>query len=110
MGELFVIINPGNDIIYQKEYNINNEKEYCTLYMLAYSSLDILDEAKFSTTKNFFVSIDNQFLWSVSVLILYSGMKFIFLNAGRNEKNIRSFFDKAYDKFIKVSTNHNAYS
>ncbi|TBU07612.1 hypothetical protein CWI39_0294p0020 [Hamiltosporidium magnivora] len=88
MGELLLITNIEDDIIFKKEFDIMNDKEYCSLFMLGYSSLDIIEEIRFSTVKTFFKSLDTQSKWDVSVYFLPSGFKLIYINEDSEEKRI----------------------
>ncbi|TBU13667.1 hypothetical protein CWI38_0367p0020 [Hamiltosporidium tvaerminnensis] len=96
MGELLLITNIEDDIIFKKEFDIMNDKEYCSLFMLGYSSLDIIEEIRFSTVKTFFKSLDTQSKWDVSVYFLPSGFKLIYINEDSEEKRVYDFMSKVH--------------
>ncbi|TBU03447.1 hypothetical protein CWI37_0066p0030 [Hamiltosporidium tvaerminnensis] len=103
MGELLLITNIEDDIIFKKEFDIMNDKEYCSLFMLGYSSLDIIEEIRFSTVKTFFKSLDTQSKWDVSVYFLPSGFKLIYINEDSEEKRVYDFMSKIHILLRKVS-------
>ncbi|TBU11560.1 hypothetical protein CWI38_1140p0020, partial [Hamiltosporidium tvaerminnensis] len=91
-----LITNIEDDIIFKKEFDIMNDKEYCSLFMLGYSSLDIIEEIRFSTVKTFFKSLDTQSKWDVSVYFLPSGFKLIYINEDSEEKRVYDFMSKVH--------------
>ncbi|KAK1350486.1 TRAPP subunit [Hamiltosporidium tvaerminnensis] len=102
MGELLLITNIEDDIIFKKEFDIMNDKEYCSLFMLGYSSLDIIEEIRFSTVKTFFKSLDTQSKWDVSVYFLPSGFKLIYINEDSEEKRVYDFMSKVHILLRKI--------
>ncbi|KAF7682855.1 Trafficking protein particle complex subunit 2 [Astathelohania contejeani] len=98
-GELIIIINTENDIVYQKEFNIETEREYISMYLLAYASMDILDELVLLNNNMFYDTIGNQFGKKVSVFIMYCGFKIIYVNTARKSQDVYKFLDFISKKY-----------
>ncbi|KAL0265966.1 UNVERIFIED_CONTAM: hypothetical protein PYX00_011683 [Menopon gallinae] len=87
MGELVLVLSVENDIIYRFEREIEGDEEYCKKYLLAYSSLDILDDVLLTTNKDFLHSINKQ-VATVSVVLMRSGLRVMLVTENRSREEI----------------------
>eukprot|EP00866_Antonospora_locustae_P001637 jgi/Antlo1/1637/606 len=88
MGELVLVLSVENDIIYRFERDISDDEEYCKKYLLAYSSLDILDDILLATNKDFLYSINKQ-VATVSVVLMRSGLRVMLVTENRSRDDIQ---------------------
>ena len=100
MAELFIIINSFDDIIYSKTFNCT-DKEYCTMYLIAYSCIDHFVELR-KNNEDFFPCIEKHFCWDVTLYFLRNGASFIFVNIQKNIQNIIEFFENIELTFASI--------
>lgn len=98
MGEIVIALNTENDIIYKLEKDISSDEEYCKKYLLAYSSLDILEDILVTTNKDFFYSI-NKHVAAVSIVLLRSGIRIMLVTEHRNKGEVHSIGKSIADAF-----------
>lgn len=91
MSSLFVIINPYDDIIYSKAFQ-NTEKEYLTMFMIAYSCVDHFTELR-KHGDDFFPCIEKHFCWDVTTYFLRNGMCFILIHQQKCAQRVICFFE-----------------
>lgn len=94
MGELVLVLSVENDIIYRFERDISDDEEYCKKYLLAYSSLDILDDILLATNKDFLYSINKQ-VATVSVVLMRSGLRVMLVTENRSRDDIQDIGERA---------------
>lgn len=83
-----LVLSVENDIIYRFERDISDDEEYCKKYLLAYSSLDILDDILLATNKDFLYSINKQ-VATVSVVLMRSGLRVMLVTENRSRDDIQ---------------------
>lgn len=82
-----MLLSIENDILYKFESAIADDEEYCKKYLLAYSSLDILEDVLLVTNKDFLYAI-NKNSATVSVHLFRSGIKLMLVTEGREKDNV----------------------
>lgn len=98
MGEVVIGLNTENDIIYKLEKDIDSDEEYCKKYLLAYSSLDILEDILVTSNKDFIYSI-NKHAANVSIMLLRSGIRIMLITEHRNKDEVHMIGKNIADAF-----------
>ncbi|KRH94375.1 hypothetical protein M153_2800006626 [Pseudoloma neurophilia] len=101
LEDLLLIVNLENDLIYRFSSAKTKEKEQ-ELLLLAYASLDIFEEIRQSLAEYFYFSVDRFLNMKVSVLLLPSGYKIIFVNEWNDPDKIMAFLVEIHKIFRKV--------
>lgn len=99
--DLFLITNLKNDLIYRFS-SANTKSKEKELLLLSYASLDIFDEIRREQAQYFYFSIDKHLKSKVSVLLLPSGYKIIFVNEWNDRNLIYQFLKLSHKIFYKV--------
>ncbi|ADM11214.1 ER-Golgi tethering complex TRAPP subunit protein [Encephalitozoon intestinalis ATCC 50506] len=86
MGELLVIISEKNDIVYQRMYGRTSNEEYYRLIILIYGSIDTLGWKTLSTNSNYFDCLERHGNLRISVYMMPSGYKSLFIHSKRNPR------------------------
>lgn len=94
MPSLFTILNPHYDLIYEYPFKIT-EKQYCTMFLLTYASIDLFNELKF-IKKNCFYAIEKQFGHNVSVRLINNGFVLVYVGI-EDEDMVEMLFDGCYE-------------
>lgn len=103
LEDLLVITNCHNNLIYKFSSTKKDEKTK-ELLLLAFASLDIFKEIRQEQPQYFYFSIDKFLESKVSLLLLPSGYKIIFVNQWKDRTWISEFLKSIHQIFKKVST------
>jgi hypothetical protein len=95
--DLLIIVNEDSDIVFNQTFNQTNELDRCKLILLAYGSIDVIDDLVKRTRDNYFDCIDSYIKHDISVLIFPCFYKAIFVHS--KKKNIRKFLFEVHQIF-----------
>lgn len=102
MQDLLTITNLQNEIVY-KHCTAEKEETKAQLLLLAYASLDIFKEIRQEQAQYFYYSIDKFMNHNVSVLLLPSGYKIMFVHEWNDRSWVFTFLKNVHSEFLKVS-------
>lgn len=95
--DLLVIVNEHSDIVYSQSFGEVDEVDRCKLILLAYGSLDVIDDLVRKRKDNYFDCIDSYIKHDIAVLIFSSFYKAIFVTDKKN--NIKTFLESVHKLF-----------
>lgn len=99
--DLLIITNLENDLIYKFTSAQTLDKEM-ELLLFSYAALDIFEEILSEQVQYFYDSIDKYLKSKVSLLLLPSGYKIIFVNEWENMNLIFEFLKAAHKELKNV--------
>ena len=80
MSELILILDQNKEIQFMKIFGDFTEKEKCTLILLSYASVDLLDDYKF-LSNSFFYKNDSKYFDYMRYVFIFLFFIFLFLFA-----------------------------
>jgi hypothetical protein len=103
---LFVIVG-RNEPLYEAEFHKRGtpgttEAVTRQNYFVLHSALDLVERAAWTTTSMYLKVVDKVNHQQVSTFLTASNVKLMLLHGGRNEENIRTFFQEVYELYVKV--------
>lgn len=97
--DLLVIVNENSDIVHSQHFNHTTEIEQCRLILLAYGSIDVINDLVYRTRENYFDCIDSHLKHDISVHIFPCFYKAIFVHT--RKKNTKRFLNDVHSIFVK---------
>ncbi|KAF9764646.1 hypothetical protein NGRA_0378 [Nosema granulosis] len=101
--DLLIIVNEDSDIVYSQGFNQADEIERCRLILLAYGSIDVINDLVHRTRDNYFDCIDSYIKHDISVFIFPSFYKAIFVHS--RKKNTKKFLYEVHRIFKTMIIN-----
>lgn len=101
--DLLLITNLKNELIYQY-CAADKEDKKTQLLLLAYASLDIFKEVRAEQTQYFYYSIDKFMYHNVSLLLMPSGYKIVFVHEWKDRDWVFGLLKTIHSIFLKVSS------
>jgi hypothetical protein len=98
MGDLLVIVNEKNDIVYRQAYGGPDENEYFRLIMELYGAVDLLCEEMKRNESDYFECLETSGTKKISAYIMPSGYKMLLAHS---RGDARGFFAQAGGLFTK---------
>ncbi|RVD91467.1 hypothetical protein TUBRATIS_20920 [Tubulinosema ratisbonensis] len=95
MPELILILNINNERIHSFERNLEEDNDYCKLYLLAYSCLDIINILVNKSNNSFFYClIKSEYI--VSLFLMKNGSRILVVSKEREKENVKLLCEKIY--------------
>jgi hypothetical protein len=99
MGDLLVIVNEKNDIVYRQAYDVSGENEYFRLIMELYGALDLLCDEMRRNGSDYFECLEMVGNKKISACIVPSGYKMLLVHS---KGDVRGFFTAASELFTRL--------
>lgn len=105
---LFVIVGI-NEPLYEAEFNkipgtVTNDSVTRQNYFVLHSSLDLVDNAAWTTPNMYLKTVDKVNHQQVSTFLTAGNIKFMLLHGGKSEDAIKNFFNDVYELYVKVNS------
>lgn len=95
MPELILILNINNEILHSFEKSLEDDTEYCKVYLLAYSCLDIIDILLSKSEKSFFYCLIKAEYIS-SLYIMKNGSRILIISKNKSKEEIKKKCEEVY--------------
>lgn len=102
---MFLIISPEDTVVYQLYTSLIKKDVTFIHELIAFSSLDLVDISEQNNTNMYVKSVDKFNENIVSAFVTAGKMRFLLLHEGKNDENIRSFFQDVYEFYCKALLN-----
>lgn len=102
---MFIIVSPDGSVVYQMYTNLIKKEVTFLHELIAFASIDIIENQESVSTNMFFKSADKFNEYNVTAFVTAGKMKFIMLHEGKNEDSIKNFFCDIYEFYCKALLN-----
>lgn len=103
----FVMVGTKDNPLYEAEFGpfskeVSKKDAKHMNQFVIHASLDIADEAQWTSNSGYLKVIDRFNEWNISAYILPSGCRFMLLHDNNNQDGIKHFFQEVHEMYIKV--------
>ncbi len=102
---MFLIISPQDKVVYQLYTNLIKREITFIHELISFASLDLVDVLEQNKESMYVKSVDKFNENIVSAFVTAGKMRFLLMHEGKNDDNIKNFFQEVYEYYCKALLN-----